>query len=82
MPCTVRKTNQSKLDQIKPKIYLGAEVTKLEKIIFWADHEKTRLTEKTTTIILKKLEESRKRGRPNMKSIDSIKEAIALSWQG
>lgn len=33
------------------------------------------------TIMLGKLESSRKRGRPNMRGIDSIKEAVGMSPQ-
>lgn len=42
---------------------------------FWAHHEKPRFFE-TKTVMLGKIEGSKKRGKPNLRGIDSIKEAI------
>lgn len=67
------------LQQINPETLLGAKMSKLKLsyLSFSFDiHEKADFLEKTT--MLAKIESGRKRGRPNKRWFDLIKEASAL----
>lgn len=68
--------NKCVLEKIKPETLLEA-MDKTEAVLFGAHHERYGSLKKI--IMLGKIEGGRKRGRPNMKCIDSIKEAIGMS---
>ena len=76
---TARKVNKWVLEQIKPELLLEAKMIKLRLSYF--GHIMRRQDSLEKTIMLGKVEGSRKRGRPNMRWIDSIKEAIGMSLQ-
>ena len=66
---TPRKKNKWVLDQIKPELSLKAKMLKLRVSSF--EHILRRQDSLEKTIMLEKVEVSRKRGRPNMRRIDS-----------
>ena len=63
--------NKWVLEQIKPELSLGAKMIKLRLSYF--GHIMRRQDSLEKTIMLGKVEGSRKRGRPNMRWIDSFK---------
>ena len=71
--------NKWVLEQIKPELSLEAKMVKLRLSSF--GHVMRRQDSLEKTIILGKVEGSRKRGRPNMSWIYSIKEAIGMCLQ-
>ena len=79
IPWTARKMNKWVLEQIKPELLLEAKMIKLRLSYF--GHIMRRQDSLEKTIMLGKVEGSRKRGRANMRWIDPIKEAIGLSLQ-
>ena len=71
--------NKWVLEQIKPELSLEAKMIKLRLSYF--GHIMRRQDSLEKTIMPGKVEGSTKRGRPNMRWIDSIKEAIGMSLQ-
>ena len=74
-----QKDEQVSPEQIKPELLLEAKMIKLRLSYF--GHIMRRQDSLEKTIMLGKVEGSRKRGRPNMRWIDSIEEAIGMSLQ-
>ena len=79
MSWTVRKMDKWVLEQINPEQLEEAKMIKLRLSYF--GHIMRRQDSLEKTIMLGRAEGSRKRGRPNMRWIDSIKEAIGMSLQ-
>lgn len=71
--------NEWVLEQIKPETWQGAKMTKLK--LSYSGHIMRRHASLERTIIMGKTGGSRKSGRPNMRWIDSIEEAIGVSPQ-
>ena len=71
--------NKWVLEQIKPELSLEAKMIKLRLSYF--GHIMRRQDSLEKTIMLGKVEGSRKRGRPNMRWIDSIKAAMGIGLQ-
>ena len=76
---STRKTNKWVLEQIKPETLLEAKMKKLK--LFYFGHFVRRQGSLGETIMLGKIEGSRKRERPNIRSIDILKKAIGMSLQ-
>ena len=79
MTWIARKKNKWVPEQINPEQSLEAKMTKLRLSYFGHIKRRQDLLEKT--IMLGNVEGCRRRGRPNMKWIESIKEAIGMSLQ-
>ena len=79
MPWTSRKTNRWVLEKIKRVTFPEAKMTKLKLSYFGYIMRKQNSFEKTK--LVGKIEGSRKRGRANMRWIDSVKESIGMSLQ-
>ena len=75
----VRKLNQWVLGQIKPEMLLEAKVIKL--VLPYLEHITRRLGSLEKTVVLGKIEGSRKRGIPNMRQVDSMKEVAGMTSQ-
>ena len=75
----VRRTNKWVLEQIKPELLREAEMIKLR--LSYCERIMRRQDSLEKTIMPGKVEDSRERGRPNLRWIDSIKEAIGMSLQ-
>lgn len=67
------------LEQIKPELSLEAKMTKLRLSYFGDIMKKQKSLE--NTIMLRKVEGSRERGRSNVKWIVSIKDGIGMSLE-
>ena len=76
---TARKTNKWVLDQIKLELSLEAEMLKRRLSCF--GHILRRQDSLEKTIMVGKVEGSRRRGRSNTRWTDSLKEATGLSLQ-
>ena len=79
IPWTARKTNKWVQDQIKSELSLEAKNLKLRLSYF--GHIMRRQDSLEKTAMLRKVEGSRKRGRPNRRWADSLKEPTGLSLQ-
>ena len=71
--------NKWVLEQIKPKTSLEAKMTKLN--LSYLAQFMRRQGSREKTIIVRKVEGIRARGKTNMRWTDSIREAISLSLQ-
>ena len=71
--------NKGALEQIKPELSLGSNMIKLRLSYF--GHLERRQDSLEKTIMLGKAEGSRKRGRPNTRWTESLKEATGLHLQ-
>ena len=69
-----KKINKRVLEKIKPGTLIEAKMTKLKTYYF--RHIMRRKDSSGKTIMMGKIESSRKRGRLSMRWIDTIKEAI------
>ena len=76
---TARKMNKWVVGQITPELALEAKIMKLKVLYF--GHIMRRQDSLEKTIMLGKVEVNRKRGRPNTRGIDPLKESTALSLQ-
>ena len=76
-PWTVRRSNQSILKEINPEYSLKGLMLKLKLPILWPPDGRTDLLEKT--LMLGKIEEGRKRGRPRMRWMDGIMDSMDVS---
>ena len=64
---------------MKPEVITGGKNDKTEAVLLWAYHEKADSLE--TTIMLGNVDSSRKRGGPNMRWMDSLRQATGLRLQ-
>ena len=75
IPQTAGRMNKWVLEQIKPETSLEAKMTK-PKLSYFGQGSLEK------TVMLEKIEGSRKRGRPTMRWTDSTKEAVGISqWE-
>ena len=77
VPCTARRSNQSILKEIRPEYSLEGLILKLK--LQYSDHlmRRTDLLEKT--LMLRKIEGRRRRGRQRIKWLDGITDSMDLS---
>ena len=79
IPWTARKMNKWVLEQINPELSLEAKNDKTEVVLLWVYQEKAAFFGKDDNV--GKNRRQKNRGKPNMRWIDSIKEAIGMSLQ-
>ena len=77
IPWMARKTNKWILDQIKPEMSLEGCMTRLK--LFYFGHIMRRRDSLEKIIMLGKVEDNRRRGRPNTRWINSIKETTGAN---
>lgn len=71
------KTDERVPDPVKPETSLEAEMTQLKLSYF--GHSARRQSSLGKTVMLGKIEASRKRGRPSMRKTNSMKDAVVVS---
>ena len=76
-PWTVRKSNQSNLKEISPEYSLEGLMLKLKLQYFGHMIGRTDSLEKT--LMLRKIEGRKRRGRQRMRSLDSITDSVDMS---
>ena len=79
VPWTARRTNESILNQIKPKLSLEAMILK-QKLSYFGHVMRTENSIEKA-IMLGKVEGARRRGRPKMRWMDGIKESTGMTLQ-
>ena len=78
-PWTARRTNQSILNEVKPDFSLEALILKLKLKYF--GHIMRRQDSLEKTLMLGKIEGNRKRGRPKIRWLDTITDAMQINLQ-
>ena len=83
-PWTARRSNPSILKEISPEYSLEGLMLKLKLLILWPPDAKNWLLGSwpswSQTLILKKIEGSRKRGQQRMRWLDGISNSMEMSW--
>ena len=79
IPWAARKSNKCVLDQVKPELSLEANIMKLR--LSYSGHIMRRQDSLEKIIMLRRVEGSRKRERPNIRWIDFLMEPTCLNLQ-
>ena len=77
VPCTARRSNQSILKEISPEYSLQGLMLKLK--LQYSGHLMPRTDSLEKTLLLRKIEGERRRGRQRMRWVDGITDSMHLS---